>query len=195
LRVIDRDNTINFFSTGTDLRTERLAIQTRGELSSSETIIPLGFTIDNLAISDLLIKIDHFENLIDTDIFINDLDLNILHNLKLSPYSFTHNTVETNTSRFKLIFRTNTLTNNDVNIDNDELIITRPNSNQIGLKTKNKSIIKKIAIYNTIGKQIWSSEHNQTNIFIHPNINKSEILFFKVQLENKRILHKKFIKL
>jgi hypothetical protein len=189
------DNTINFFSTGTDLRTERLAIQTRGELSSSETIIPLGFTIDNLAISDLLIKIDHFENLIDTDIFINDLDLNILHNLKLSPYSFTHNTVETNTSRFKLIFRTNTLTNNDVNIDNDELIITRPNSNQIGLKTKNKSIIKKIAIYNTIGKQIWSSEHNQTNIFIHPNINKSEILFFKVQLENKRILHKKFIKL
>jgi len=188
-------NTINFFSMGTDLRTERLAIQTRGELSSSETSIPLGFTIENLDISNLLIKIDHFENLIYTDIFINDIDLNILHNLKLSPYHFTHNTIEANTSRFELVFRINTLSDNNININNDELAITKLNSNKIGLRTKNQSIIKKIELYNIVGKQIWSSKHNQTNIFINPNINNSEILFFKVQLENGNTLNKKYIKL
>ena len=41
-------------------------------------------------------------------------------------------------SRFELIFRTNTLSNNNININNDELIITKPNDNEIVLRNKNQ---------------------------------------------------------
>ena len=186
---------LSFYSTGIGVDTEKLAIQTRGLLTSQDEIIPIGFEISDTAVSSLIISIDHFENLANTDVFLNDTQLNIIHNLKLSDYNFTQSQLGNINTRFELIFSRNTLNTQDNILDIDNLIVTNISENKIKIKAKSSSVISKFKAFDVLGKLIINLKPNKSNFIINtPSIKQGSLLFIKAQLENGKILNTKFIK-
>jgi hypothetical protein len=185
-------NPISFYSNGLD--NEPFVIQAVPNLSD-DNIIPLGYEVNSTIISNLNISIDHLEFQNDTNVYLKDNSLNIIHDLNQSDYQFTVEQGQFN-NRFELIFQRNTLNTNEFQKQTEYLIISNSPNDNIVVKTKNNTIINEIRAFDILGKLIWKSKHNQASNKIYtPNIKQGTILFFKVKLNNDIILTNKFIKL
>ncbi len=187
-------STLSFYSTGIGVNTEKLAIQTRGLLTSTDEIIPLGFDLTDASITSLVISIDHFENLTHSDIYLKDNLLNTIHDLKLSDYTFTQTQIGDINTRFELALSRNALATNENELLN-ALIITNEDATHINITMQNNSTITGFKAYTILGKLVIDTKPNKDNFTIHtPNLKQGSVLFIKAQLENGQILHTKFIK-
>ncbi len=186
---------ISLASTGTDNQTKNLAIQTRGLLTDIETSIPLRIEITDTNLTELTFSIDHFENLVDTQIYLKDIDNNIMHDLKQNDYNFTITQTGIIENRFELVFNKNTANTYESLTSSDNLIIYNINNNNIGVKMLNGSTITDIRIFDVIGKLILNTHPNKSVVNLETKINQGTVLFIKATLENGQVLSKKFIKL
>ena len=123
------------------------------------------------------------------DIYLQDNLLNITHDLKLAPYSFS-STIGTFADRFVLKYVNTNLANTNFETNNDLKVLT---SDKISLSSSNL-LIKKIEVYDLLGRKIDGYDNINSKLQTLDNLYKSSrVLIIKTTLENDVIISKKII--
>ncbi|MCF6129756.1 T9SS type A sorting domain-containing protein [Flavobacterium sp. AS60] len=122
------------------------------------------------------------------NIYLTDNLLNIIHNLKASPYNFTSQSGEIN-DRFKVVYIDNTLGTNNPN----EITTFAVISNNM-IKVESSELIKEIKIYDVAGKLINIYSLNEyKNQFTSPFYYANGVYIAKITLDNDMVFSKKLI--
>jgi hypothetical protein len=171
-----------------------LAIQGKPTLKDQDEIIPLGYNSFIIESSDLIIGLDQVEgNLKNYYIYLLDNYLDVVHDLKLSEYSFKQTETGTFNDRFELLIKDTGILNIEENELTDDVIIFTEN-NRLQAKTLNGSVISSFQAYDILGKSIINETPNKSDIIVKTsNIKKGTILFINIYLENNQKLTKKVI--
>jgi len=161
---------------------------------NENTVVPLGYTIENTNITNLTISINHTENMQDVNVYLRDNLLNVIHNLNESNYNINVSEIGEFNTRFELLFNRNALSLED-SVINESLIVSNQN-NYILVKTTNGSNIANIEVFDILGKQLIKTKvKNNTYQIPTSNIKQGTVLFVKATLENGTILNRKVIKI
>jgi endonuclease I len=166
-------------------------IQGKNQLAELE-IIPLGFRTNTLG--EFTISINHLHgNLNSSLVTLQDNLLNISHNLKDSDYVFTITETGVFNSRFKLVI-SNSILNTD-EIDYKSKLVIQNSLNGLIIKTADGSLIKKVLVYNILGKEVINKEGSSSSIELKsPSIKSNSILIIKTLLENGEMHIDKILK-
>jgi len=160
---------------------KKLVIQGRGLPFEETDSISLGFssTIDG----EFNISIDHDDGLFsDVNVFIEDKDLKIKHDLKESTYPFSTKRGTFN-DRFEINFISKNLKTDNHELELDEISVFVNNNTILIDAAKNN--IKEITIFDISGKQIYRKTAISNFKFLIENLPfKNQILLVKIVLEN-----------
>ena len=172
------------------LNNEKYSIQGLDENYDNE-IIPLGYN----ATQDgtFTISIDHTTGTISANgnyIYLKDNELNIVHDLTDSDYTFSSVLGENNT-RFELFATQQALDVRDEVYTNNDNLFVNQNNNNFELSTATNATIKQVTVYDVVGRKLITLSSNTVQL----NVQKGQILIFEVLLENGSKLSKKVIKM
>lgn len=113
------------------------------------------------------------------NIYLEDKDLNITHNLKVSPYNFT-TSLGTFHNRFVLKFNNETLGNEDFIANN----VTVYTNESINISAPNQ-VIKSVRVHDLLGRVLGTFNNVNSNTYSSKNIAKTQSpLLVEVTLEN-----------
>ena len=123
------------------------------------------------------------------NIYLEDTQLGIIHDLRQSAYSFSTNAGENNT-RFILRYTNETLGNGDFTLNNDVLVVSNQN-----IKVVSSSIaMTNVKIYNVLGQLLLNSNTINSNTFETSSIQKNNTtLLVQITLENGVTMTKKTV--
>jgi len=192
---IDSGSYLQMYTNGVGNNAQNLVIQARAPLSDTDSVIPLGFDMDNPSITNLTISLDHYENFDGYDMYLRDLQENILHDIKQGDYNFTVNQTGSFNNRFEILFNKNVASINENLISNNNLIISNQENNIIKVRMSDKNIINKLEAYDILGKLIINKTPKMNSFEIETSVKSGTILFIKASLDNGQIISKKFIKI
>jgi hypothetical protein len=183
------DSNQNFYSLVND---DALNIQGRPTPFENSDLVPLGFKIAigntykiAIAGTDGLFK--------DTDqgIYLEDKTLNIIHDLKQTPYAFTA-TAGRFDNRFVLRY-TNQLLATDTFQDVDKNVVVASGKEEILIKS-NLENISDVIVYDVLGRVIFQNNTVNTTTFSIKEIRPSQqALFVKIKLESGQSVTKKVL--
>lgn len=123
------------------------------------------------------------------NIYLEDKQLNLIHDLRSAPYTFNGVQGE-NLDRFVLRYTNQTLSNNDFNYNNAVTIFA---DNSINIKSSVEKI-KEITVYDVLGKTLVTKKKvDNTEISITEVRPTTNVLIVKVKLENNAEVVKKVI--
>jgi hypothetical protein len=127
----------------------------------------------------------------DSPLFLEDKVLNIIHDLRQSPYSFSSAAGIFN-ARFVLRYTNTTLGNPDFgNIENS--VIVAGSQGKLTIKSSIENI-QEVTIYDVLGRQLFFAEEINNTHFITSNISLSQqTLIVKIKLENGMTISRKVI--
>ena len=184
-------NTANDKSIYTLVDNSTLTIQGRPTPFDQNDQVPIGVTI--LSAGDYKIAIAAVDGLFEHEqpIYLEDKELNIIYDLRQSPYSFSSAAGIFN-SRFVLRYTNTALGNPDFgNIENS--VIVAGNQGELTIKSSIENI-QEVTIYDVLGRQLFfAKEINNTN-FVTSNISLSQqTLIVKIKLENGMTISRKII--
>jgi hypothetical protein len=170
---------------------ETLIIQGRPTPFDQNDQVQIGVNI--LSAGDYKIAIAAVDGLFEHEqpIYLEDKELNIIYDLRQSPYSFTSAAGIFN-ARFVLRYTNTALGNPDFgNIENS--VIVAGNQGELTIKSSIENI-QEVTIYDVLGRQLFfAKEVNNTN-FVTSNISLSkQTLIVKIKLENGMIISRKII--
>lgn len=179
-------NAVKFYSLAED---KKLTIQGRPWPFTQEDIVPLGFKAT--AQSNYTIGIDHLDQEFNTqNIYLQDNMLNVIHNLKLAPYSFTSQ-AGTFDNRFVLLYTENTLSNEDFSSLENSVFVY--DNGKIVVKSSIETM-KTITVFDVLGRTISNYNNVNANEFELKNLSPSaKTLIIKIELANGVIVNKKII--
>ncbi|BCY28415.1 GEVED domain-containing protein [Flavobacterium okayamense] len=165
------------------IENETYAIQGRSLPFNTNDIISIGVVVPQNGI--YTIAISNIDGLFEAgqDIYLEDVELGIIHDLKSAPYTFTSNTGRNNT-RFKIRYTTNALGNDSFEVNNSVYVFTNEfiNVNSSNLK------IKDVVIFDLIGRILLNKKDLNTNNLTIDEINKSQSgIIINVTLEDGTI--------
>jgi len=185
---IDGGTKANFYSL---INNKQFVIQGRSTLKKAEEI-PLGFSTNTTG--EFMISIDHFEGDLESSIItLQDNLLNIEHDLKNSNYFFKSIATGTFNSRFKLIINKGVL--NTDSLETGSKLIIKNSSNGLVLKTSDQSLIKKVLVYDILGKEILIKEASASIIELESvSLKSNSILILKILLESGELIVNKILK-
>ncbi len=124
-------------------------------------------------------------------IYLEDKLLNVFHDLRVAPYSFS-STTGIFKNRFVLRYTLNTLANSSYNETQNNVLIAT-NNNQINIKSTIDSI-SSVYVYDILGREISSKKGLKQNQVILSDVsNRYQTLLVKIILENGTIITKKII--
>ncbi|MEC4003309.1 T9SS sorting signal type C domain-containing protein [Flavobacterium sp. SUN052] len=167
------------------------AIQGRPLPFNDNDLVPMGINIVQSGTHTIAINAVDGLFLQNQDIFLEDKLLNVIHNLKQTPYVFT-SVIGTFNDRF-IIRYTNTAlsTNNSSLIENNVVVAT--NNAQVSIKSAYEKMTS-VSIYDLLGREIVKKENVSENEIIFNNISaKNQALIVKIKLENDTIVTRKII--
>lgn len=183
----DNKVTLNLFSLIDDVK---FAIQGRQTPFDDNDVVPLGFRAPSNGIYSIGIKsIDGLFETTAQAIFLHDLELNIIHDLRSMPYSFQANE-GTNNNRFNLIFK-NTLSENTTELNDNSVWV----SSSTGL-TVHSSIenITSIKVFDILGRVLSNKENATSKTIVLDQILKTNSgLILEITLQNNKVLYKKVV--
>jgi len=184
-------NTANDKSIYTLVDNSTLTIQGRPTPFDQNDQVPIGVTI--LSAGDYKIAIAAVDGLFEQGqaIFLEDKVLNIIHDLRVAPYSFSSAAGIFNT-RFVLRYTKTALGNPDFgNIENS--VIVSGNQAELTIMSSIENI-QEVTIYDVLGRQLFfAKEINNTN-FVTSNISlNQQTLIVKIKLKNGMTISKKII--
>ncbi len=167
---------------------DRNTIQGRSVPFDQNDLIPLAVKVPTSGSFTIFIKgIDGL--LSNQNIFLEDKLLNLIHNLRTVPYTFTANQGEI-LDRFILRFTNQTLSTND-NVYADQVTIFV--NNHINVKSLGESI-QEISVYDVLGKTVLDRKNiNQQEIILSELKATTDMLIVKVKLDNDVVITKKVI--
>jgi hypothetical protein len=170
-----------------------LAIQGRALPFKKQDSVALGYrsTIQG----DFQISIDHTDGILDFEgVFLEDKDLQLLHDLKKEPYLFT-----TEKGIFNNRFVLRYIDKNEENETIPEIVdIEKP----VLVSVKNKEIkvdsfidsIAKIIVYDVSGQKVYQKDEIAVNSFVIQNLNlPNQVLFVQATLSNGQIVATKIV--
>jgi hypothetical protein len=179
-------NAVKFYSFTED---KKLTIQGRPWPFTQEDIVPLGFKAT--AQDNCTIGIDHLDQEFNNqNIYLEDRLLNVIHNLKLAPYSYTSEN-GTFDNRFVLRYTETTLSNEEV--ANPEASVIVYADNKVTVSSSSEPI-KDIVVYDVLGRK--TGEYNNVNAkdFELLNFTKTNsALIVRITLENNAKITKKVV--
>jgi hypothetical protein len=180
-------NDVTFYSI---IPEAELTIQGRALPFDENDQVTLGY---NSEISgELSIRIDHMDGLFDTqNIYLEDKEMNVIHNLKEKPYVFNTEIGDFN-DRFVLRYTDKTLGTNTFNLSKSNGVIVVVNQN-VTVQSSNQ-LIKNIAVYDLLGRKIDSYKKVNTLKYTLSHLNKTTAgLIVKITLDNDTVVSKKII--
>ncbi|WP_370214713.1 IPT/TIG domain-containing protein [Mesoflavibacter profundi] len=175
---------------------KKLAIQGKSpqDINLSE-VIYLGF-INNIEIPSIFtISIDHLQGdfLLNNTAYLKDNLLNTHHNLTNSDYVFTSDQGEFN-NRFEIVFTNPALSVDEFTLNNENTsIISLPND-EIKVTAPKHLKIKNVTIYDALGRKIIKLKGQENTETYQLNNISQAVYLAEIELSNKQIVTKKFIK-
>ena len=181
------NNAINIYSIVED---RNLVIQGRALPFVDTDTVPLGYKANENGVYN--IAIDHTDGLFEGDqnIYLEDLNLNVIHDIKAQAYSFSSE-IGTFNNRFVLRYTNATLSAPDFNLDDSILVYKEKNALKIISSTQN---IENVTVYDMLGRTIFEAfDINDKNFLKENLILNQQTLIVKVKLLNGLIINKKII--
>lgn len=172
---------------------ESFIIQGRPLPFDDQDKIPMGINIVNEGNHVIAIKkTDGFFSE-SQPIYLEDKYLNVIHDLKQNPYSFTA-PKGIFKDRFVLRYTTNSLGGNTINPDDYNVIVYSSNS-ILSVKSL-KQEIQSIEVFDVLGRKIIAETKIQATDYHSPNfINKGTTVLVKIKLENgKEVVRKTIVR-
>ncbi|MCD2260667.1 Ig-like domain-containing protein [Psychroserpens luteolus] len=162
---------------------ENMSIQGRSLPFNDSDTVPLGYQIpQNGTYSIAINSVDGLFETTNQNIFIEDTYTNTIHDLRLSPYSFTSDSGSFN-DRFILRYTNETLGVNPLN-DNEGIVVSTPKSEYIKV-TSEIGTISTIVIYDVIGRSIIKeNEINQSDFILNKTRLSHGTYIVKAELVN-----------
>lgn len=161
---------------------KKYSIQGKSLPFNESDIIPLGVVIDEEG--EYAIDIQKTDGLFETenqDIYLEDLELNIIHNLSTAPYFFNTTEIGEYKNRFRIRYTDNSLGVDE--FENNFLSITAPKNEYIKINSNNNQI-DSIIIFDMLGRKLLERQNVNLNEVVINNIGKSNVLIVKVTLTN-----------
>ena len=162
------------------INTNSFIIQGRSLPFDTTDLVPLGMKI--ISAGNHTIAIRQVDGIFEgnQNIYLEDKQLNIIHDLKQSPYHFTAPTGVNNT-RFVLRYTTNALGNADFDYDNQVIVFSKNNTVTINSSIQN---IAEVQVYDVLGRQLYQNTavENQEHSFAKDIAQQTIIV--KVKLQN-----------
>lgn len=179
-------NAVKFYSLGAN---KKLTIQGRSWPFNQEDMVPLGYKAN--AQGNYTIGIDHLDSQFNNqNIYLEDKDLNVIHDLKVAPYSFTSNVGEFD-ERFVLRYTNQTLSTEEAALQNNSVIVY--SNDKLNVKSTLQPI-KEISVYDISGKLLLADKKVNANEFTALTLNPTQTtLIVKVTLENGFEVNRKVI--
>jgi hypothetical protein len=184
--TLSAGNIINFYSL---CQNQTLAIQGRALPFTNSDLITLGYSTNLSGVFSISLE-DYdglFVNL--QSIYLEDKLLNVIHDLKSSPYTFT-TTTGTFNNRFVLRFTNQTLSNSDFEIEGN--LIVSVNNHQISLWS-NTETIATVAVYDMLGRRLLLAKEVNSTSYTSSPISGKQTLIVKVTFTNGITLSEKVI--
>jgi hypothetical protein len=184
----DANDYVDFYSICQD---KKLVIQGKALPFDPSDTIQVGYSVDFSG--SLTIDIDQVEGeLVNHNIFIEDKEHHIIHNLTLSPYNFTTEKGVFN-DRFVLRYTDNKLNNTDFEITGGDQVLISSKNKQISI-TSLGGLIDKIIIFDTTAKRLYEKVNVESQeLKILNLISQQQVLFVKVVLADGASFVKKII--
>lgn len=186
--VSDAGNYVNFYSF---IDTDIYKIQGREPFDENDQV-PLGYS--SAVIGTFTINIDSKEGVFNsgsTRVFLEDKLLSSIHNLKVSPYTFTTDAGTFN-DRFILRYTDRTLGNVDFDKTNNQVSIFK-DKNDLKIKSEIETI-KQITVFDLLGKKVFEKEAVNSNEFSSSAFGLSkQVGIVKVTLANGQVVSKKVV--
>lgn len=166
-----------------------LVIQGRALPFSDLDEVVLGYR--SLIDGSFTIAIDHADGMLATHpVYLEDKDLNIMHDLQASGYTF-----ETNPgvfrNRFVLKYKNQHLANQDFE-RKDPLVSVWTDNHSLNISSSQQNI-QKVLLYNITGKLVYENSIAAKETVVKDFIPNNELLLVKIILENNEIETKKII--
>jgi hypothetical protein len=122
-------------------------------------------------------------------IYLKDTLLNIIHNIKEAPYTFTTQTGEIN-NRFKIVYVDGALGTPTNSLDNTIKVMT---NNEVAVSSSNLEMAS-ISVYTLLGQKLDTYDSINSNFIILSNLRKNNTtLLLKIKLETGETITKKII--
>lgn len=171
------------------LNNESYTIQAFALPFEDTDVIPLGITTTESGTTT--IAIDHVDGLFlgNQPIYLEDLLLNITYDIKTAPYVF-ESAIGTFNNRFLLRF--NNLPLSTINQNNFKNIILYAKNQEIKIKS-NIGIIKKVTVYDVLGRQIFENNNINKKDYNVSQLTGNQNLIVKITLETGEIISKKIV--
>ena len=190
-QVADAKSYLSFYSLINNDVSKYYKIQGRSTFDLNDQV-PLGYF--SAVSGTTTISIDESEGVFrntNNNVFLQDNLLNITHDLKQAPYTFSTD-YGTFNNRFILKYLNNSLSNNTVVNEQNSLLIAVDKRNINILSTQEK--IKSIQIFDIIGRNIYDNNNINDLTFSVNELNvKNQAVICKITLENGVITTKKII--
>lgn len=169
---------------------KNLTIQGRALPFMESDIVDLGYKISTAG--TFKISLANFDGLFtDQNIYLEDKTLNIIHDLKQSPYEFT-SAVGTFNTRFVLRYTSGMLSNPDFDTIKNN-VTAGANCKTIFVKSSLENI-QRITVYDLLGRSVYDNKKVNANQFtINDVVANQQTLVVKIYLENGHEVSKKVI--
>jgi hypothetical protein len=187
---LENGNNYSFYSL---IDSDEYAIQARESFNEAQEI-RIGF--ENTRLGYLTISIGNKEGIFtdaDTNVYLEDLELGVSHDLKASDYTFFAQQLGRINGRFVLRFNERTLSVPE-QLNRDDYLILYEDYDMINLRTSKNKIITSVIVYDILGRLMMDLNTRESKLQFESNSFTSGLLIFKVKLENEDIIIKKFIK-
>lgn len=153
--------------------------------------VPMGINIVSNGSHTIAIKKTDGIFVDDVTVYLQDLALNVIHDLKQSPYTFTANKGIIN-NRFVIRYTNNTLGNTDFETLSNSVTVTGING-QVTV-TSLRENIKEVMVYDVLGRALLEAKSINNLNFSRGNVTQSnQALIVKVTLENGATVTKKIV--
>ena len=153
--------------------------------------VPMGINIVSNGSHTIAIKKTDGIFVDDVTVYLQDLALNVIHDLKQSPYTFTANKGIIN-NRFVIRYTNNTLGNTDFETLSNSVTVTG-NNGQVTV-TSLRENIKEVMVYDVLGRALLEAKSINNLNFSRGNVTQSnQALIVKVTLENGATVTKKIV--
>ena len=189
--VIQPGNRLMLYSLVNETNDQEFTIQGRSLPFNVNDRVPMGIAIPSAGNYSIAIaSVDGLFANNAQNIYIEDKELNVIHNLLNNPYSFYAEQGDFK-NRFVLRYTTETLSNEEFNNLNNSVTVF--SNNNINVKSSSEKI-HSISVYDVLGKELFHQNSINSNEFSISNIQRiNSALIVKVVLENGRISNKKII--
>lgn len=181
-------NTLNVYSL---IDGENMSIQGRPNPFDVNDKVQIGVRIPSQG--NYTIAIAALDGIFATNqnVYLEDKQLNVIHDLKLAPYFFTSD-IGTFNNRFELRYTAdNALLNSTFSYDNSIVVSVKDNNATV---TSTQEVIQKIEVFDVLGRIVFSKEDcNSTQVLINKNVVRNQIAIFNIHLQNGQIVTKKVV--